>query len=188
MKNDTAVSLLVASLVIALVCVPVMADIAPPQVCRTDSTNIVTTCIIGERQVYQPDYYTNGIYTDSVNTYLLNATYLKHDLDANNNLDVAMQIRNLNIATFLELRRQTILMEKQNELLAEQNELMGRLVNSTEIKFECKATGYVQQATSWNLDEPEVNASDYHYNVNPADVVQCANLSYFERANYGCPL
>jgi hypothetical protein len=26
-------------------------------------------------------------------------------------------------------------MEKQNELLAEQNELVGRLVNATEIKF-----------------------------------------------------
>jgi hypothetical protein len=180
MKNDTAVSLFVASLVLALVCVPVMADIAPPQVCRTDSTNTVTTCIIGERQMYQPEYYTNGIYTDSVNTYLLNATYLKHDLDANNNLDVAMQIRNLNIATFLELRRQTILMEKQNEL-------MGRLVNATEIKFECKATGYVQQASYWSIDEPEVNASDYYYKINPADVVQCANLPYFERANYGCP-
>ena len=78
-------------------------------------------------------------------------------------------------------------MEKQNELLAEQNELMGRLVNATEIKFECKATGYVQQASYWSINEPEVNASDYHYNINPVDVVQCANLSYFARANYGCP-
>jgi hypothetical protein len=88
-------------------------------------------------------------------------------------------------AQWMELRRQTILMEKQNELLAEQNELVGRLVNATEIKFECKATGYVQQATSWS-DYPEVDASDYYYNINPADVVTCENATISERFEYGC--
>jgi hypothetical protein len=151
MKNDTAVSLLVASLVIALMCVPVMA------------ANVT----------YSQEYYT---LESSVDEHL-------HEMDIafgyGGNIVGGIH------AVVSELRRQTILMEKQNELLAEQNELMGMLVNATEIKFECKATGYVQQATSWS-DYPEVDASDYYYNINPADVVTCENATISERFEYGC--
>jgi hypothetical protein len=156
MKNDTAVSLLAALLVLALVCVPVMA------------ANVT----------YPQEYYTLGDKLNGVSGIdLLKLAYG----------GMYQSIAVPTAMSAMELRRQTILMEKQNELLAEQNELMGRLVNATEIKFECKAIGYVQQASYWSIDEPEVNASDYYYKINPADVVPCANLSYFERANYGCP-
>jgi hypothetical protein len=173
-NNDTALSPIVCTLLLLAL------------------TVVLVSPVVAENVTYPQEYYTNGIYTDSVNTYLLNAAYLKNDLDADDILDILKQTRNLDIATFLELRRQTILMEKQNELIAEQNELMGRLVNATEIKFVCTATGYVTEPTHFNVDDMEVspsfNSSDYHYNISPSDVVQCANLSYFERANYGFPL
>lgn len=102
-------------------------------------------------------------------------------------------------ATYYELRRQTILMEKQNELLAEQNELIGRLVNATEIKFECKATGYVKESQSYNLDYPQVDTkTPFYYEIDPeefntsnaffkVDGAPCGNLTPSARAKYGCP-
>jgi hypothetical protein len=155
-NNDTAVSLFVVSLVIALVCVPVSARIT-----------------------YDQEYYDMGDTTFEWITGHHTAWYVEGSITA------------------LEMRRQTILMEKQNELLAEQNELMGRLVNATEIKFECKATGYVKEPSSFNLDVPTTgidyptqmyiaNTSDYHYNINPVDVVTCENATISERILYGC--
>jgi len=130
MKNDTAVSLLVASLVIALVCVPVMAaNVTYPQ----EYSDLGTAS-------YEVAFPTWG-YDNYVE--INDPKYAGRSAGATR----------IGVAQWMELRRQTILMEKQNELLAEQNELMGRLVNATEIKFECKATGYVKEPTYFNLDE-----------------------------------
>lgn len=188
MKNDTAVFLLVASLVIALVCVPVMADIAPPTVCRIDTSVDAakcpddiclyynTTCVNETRMAYPQEYYTLSALSDKV------YSYISTERPTGNAVGTyAEQL------SAMELRRQTILMEKQNELLAEQNELMGRLANATEIKFVVYPNPvYATHATSWSLDEPEVNASDYHYNINQADVVTCENATISERFEYGC--
>ena len=164
MKNDTVVSLLVALLVIVLVCVPVMAaNVTYPQ----EYSDLGTASYEVAFPVWGYDRYSELSDTKYGGSYDAGAT-------------------RMGVAQWMELRRQTILMEKQNELLAEQNELMGRLVNATEIKFECKATGYVQQASYWSIDDPEVNASDYHYNINPADVVSCENATISERFEYGC--
>lgn len=135
---------------------------------------LVCAPVVAANVTYPQEYYTLGLMSNKV----LGKLSIQPE---------SVSVTNPATVTAWELRRQTILMEKQNELLAEQNELMGRLVNATEIKFVCTTTGYVQQASYWSIDNPEVNASDYHYNINPADVVPCANLSYFERANYGCP-
>ena len=149
MKNDTAVSLLVASLVIALVCVPVMADIAPPAICRIDTPQNAaqcpddiclyynTTCVNETRMAYPQEYFVLSNLADNAYMYI-----------STGNPSATMVGTYAEQLSAIELRRQTILMEKQNELLAEQNELMGMLVNATEIKFVCTATGYVQQATS----------------------------------------
>lgn len=188
MKNDTAVSLLVASLVIALVCVPVMADIAPPTVCRIDTSVDAakcpddiclyynTTCVNETRMAYPQEYFVLSNLADNAYMYI-----------STGNPSATMVGTYAEQLSAIELRRQTILMEKQNELLAEQNELMGRFVNATEIKFVVYPNPvYATQAISWSLDDPEVNASDYHYNINPVDVVTCENATISERFEYGC--
>ncbi len=110
MKNDTAISLLVASLVLALVCVPVMA------------ANVT----------YPQEYYDLGIasYEVAFPTWGYDNYVEINDPKYAGRGAGATRI---GVAQWMELRRQTILMEKQNELLAEQNELMGMLVNATEI-------------------------------------------------------
>jgi hypothetical protein len=70
---------------------------------------------------YPKEYYTNDIYISSVNDYVLNSTYLMSTLKEENTTEIQKQIRDLNIATFLGIRNQNILLEKQNEL---QNELV----------------------------------------------------------------
>jgi hypothetical protein len=155
MKNDTAVSLLVASLVIALVCVPVMAaNVTYPQEYYTLSERSSMLTIISDVPEWDEEWA-----TPATTKYTMIAA--------------------------LELRRQTILMEKQNELLAEQNELMGRLVNATEIKFVVYPNPvYATQATSWNLDEPDAspsfNVSNYEYTPNEVDKISCDSLSRFQ--------
>lgn len=113
MKNDTAVSLLVASLVIALVCAPVMA------------ANVT----------YPQEYYT---LESSVNEHL-------HEMDIafgyGGNIIGGVH------AVVSELRRQTILMEKQNELLAEQNELVKMQLNS---EYVCSVTHRYNAAGAFN--------------------------------------
>ena len=49
---------------------------------------------------------------------------------------------------FLELRRQTILMEKQNELLAEQNELFR---NQSKFAISCQPEGYYWPNQTQNM-------------------------------------
>jgi hypothetical protein len=186
MKNDTAVSIVAALAIIALVCVPVTADIAPPQVCRIDTPQNAaqcpddiclyynTTCVNETRMVYPQEYFVLSNLADNAYMYI-----------STGNPSATMVGTYAEQLSAIELRRQTILMEKQNELLAEQNELMGRLVNATEIKFVVYPNPvYATQATSWNLDEPDAspsfNVSNYEYTPNEVDKISCDSLSRFQ--------
>jgi hypothetical protein len=79
---------------------------------------------------YPPEY---NILTEKSNVWYNAYNWVDSFYNGNDRANVAQ------IGSFLELRRHTILMEKQNEFLAEQNELLRK---NAGISYDCEVTRY----------------------------------------------
>lgn len=97
---------------------------------------------------YSEEYYKLGLQADELNKWHLVDNVMSPDLVSRNAWKSTGQMVSdaSALASFYELRRQTILMEKQNELIAEQNEMLKNrtmVCVSEPISYYCKEYKWV---------------------------------------------